>query len=62
MRFVSDVRLGRPGFGLLREDGVVDLTHRFGPAIRTLMSSIAADFLSEGAASSTLPRPIRLPT
>ncbi len=50
MKFVSFVRLGRPGFGALVDGGVVDLTGRLARGVHSLREAIAADVLSEAEA------------
>jgi 2-keto-4-pentenoate hydratase/2-oxohepta-3-ene-1,7-dioic acid hydratase in catechol pathway len=52
MKFVSFVRTGRPGFGALVEGGVVDLTGRLSPRVKSLRAAIAADLL--GAAGGAV--------
>lgn len=46
MRFISFDHNGRQGFGLLRGDGVVDLTGRLAPDVVTLKQAIAAGLLA----------------
>lgn len=50
MQLVSFIYAGRPGFGLLQGDRVLDLTGRLDPAISSLRQLLAADRLGEVAA------------
>ncbi|MDI5929703.1 fumarylacetoacetate hydrolase family protein [Rhizobium leguminosarum] len=50
MKFISFTRLGNCGFGILAEDGVVDLTERLGPGLTSLKAAIAADLLQGASA------------
>lgn len=45
MKFISFVRLGKCGFGILADDGIVDLTERLAPGLASLRALIAADML-----------------
>jgi len=56
MKFISFVRLGKCGFGILAEDGIVDLTERLAPGLASLKALIAADML-QAAASFARGRP-----
>ncbi|AHG48977.1 5-carboxymethyl-2-hydroxymuconate isomerase (plasmid) [Rhizobium leguminosarum bv. trifolii CB782] len=56
MKFISFVRLGKCGFGILAEDGIVDLTGRLAPGLDSLKALIAADTL-QAAASVAKARP-----
>lgn len=49
MKFISFVRLGKCGFGILAEDGIVDLTERLAPGLASLKALIAADMLQAAA-------------
>ncbi|WP_108605341.1 fumarylacetoacetate hydrolase family protein [Aminobacter sp. MSH1] len=46
MKFVSFLRLGRPGFGAVTGNGIVDLTGRLSPEFISLKHAIAHDLLS----------------
>lgn len=59
MRFISFDHNGRHGFGLLRGDGVVDLTGKLAPGIVTLKQAIAAGLLAR--AGEWTGRPADLP-
>lgn len=50
MKLMSFVRLGKCGFGVLVDDGIVDLTDRLAPGIDSLKAFLAADLL--GAAEA----------
>lgn len=50
MRFASFLRAGQPGFGLVTDGGVIDLTGRLDPAVTTLKGAIAAGLLDGAAA------------
>lgn len=50
MKLVSFVRLGQPGFGLVADDGIIDLTGRLEPGVRTLRAAIAAGVLPRAEA------------
>lgn len=56
MKFISFVRLGKCGFGILAEDGIIDLTERLAPGFASLKALIAADML-KAAASFARGRP-----
>lgn len=56
MKFISFVRLGKCGFGILAEDGIIDLTERLAPGFASLKALIAADML-QAAASFARGRP-----
>jgi 2-keto-4-pentenoate hydratase/2-oxohepta-3-ene-1,7-dioic acid hydratase in catechol pathway len=56
MKFISFVRLGKCGFGILADDGIVDLTERLAPGLASLKALIAADML-KAAASFARGRP-----
>jgi 2-keto-4-pentenoate hydratase/2-oxohepta-3-ene-1,7-dioic acid hydratase in catechol pathway len=49
MKFISFTRLGKCGFGVLAEDGVVDLTGRLAPGLASLKALIAADMIQSAA-------------
>ena len=58
MRFVSFEHRVHQGFGLLRDDGVIDLTGRLSPGVVTLKQAIAANLLATAAewpASDSIP-------
>lgn len=50
MKFISFVRLGKSGFGVLADDGIVDLTERLAPGLASLKALIAADRFDLAAA------------
>lgn len=50
MKLMSFIRLGKCGFGVLVDDGIVDLTDRLAPGIDSLKAFLAADLL--GAAEA----------
>jgi 2-keto-4-pentenoate hydratase/2-oxohepta-3-ene-1,7-dioic acid hydratase in catechol pathway len=50
-RFISFTRSGYPGYGLLTDDGVVDLSARHAARFRTLSEAVAAGALGELAAA-----------
>ena len=47
MKIVSFIRAGRPGYGIVKDGGVVDLSARFGERWPTLRRLLAADALAE---------------
>jgi len=47
MKFISFVRCGQPGFGLLRDQGIVDLTGKIETHIKTLQGALTFDRLSD---------------
>ncbi|MBL4892002.1 MAG: fumarylacetoacetate hydrolase family protein [Rhizobiaceae bacterium] len=47
MKFISFVRCGQPGFGLLQEQGIVDLTGKIATHIKTLQDALTFDRLSD---------------
>ncbi|MBS0562136.1 MAG: fumarylacetoacetate hydrolase family protein, partial [Proteobacteria bacterium] len=47
MKLVSFIASGKPGYGVVRDDGVVDLGRRFGDRLPTLRSLLAAGALAE---------------
>lgn len=49
MRLVSFTRLGRTGFGAVTESGIIDLTGRIGPRIRSIRSLLLADRIDDAA-------------
>lgn len=58
MRFVSFEHRGHRGFGLLRDDGIIDLTGRLSPGVVTLKQAIADNLLARAAewpASGSIP-------
>lgn len=50
MKFISFVRLGKSGVGVLADDGIIDLTDRLAPGLASLKALIAADILPSAAA------------
>lgn len=57
MHLISFVRTGRPGFGLLRADGIVDLGPRLGGAFADLSDVLARDGLPALARAAEGRRP-----
>jgi 2-keto-4-pentenoate hydratase/2-oxohepta-3-ene-1,7-dioic acid hydratase in catechol pathway len=55
MRFVSFDQGGRPGFGLLNGNAIVDLTRKLAPDIVTLKQAIAAGLLQAASHWSAAP-------
>ena len=55
MRFLSFVRLGRSGFGLAGDRGIVDLTGRLTPHVTSLKEALAAGVLGEARAWAAAP-------
>lgn len=49
MKLVSFFKAGRPGYGVVRNEGVIDLTRRLGDRAPTLRALLAAGLLSEAA-------------
>ena len=49
MKFASYTRLGQPGFGMLTDHGITDLTGRLAPGIVTLRQAIASGRLPDAA-------------
>ncbi|MBL4599536.1 MAG: fumarylacetoacetate hydrolase family protein [Rhizobiaceae bacterium] len=47
MKFISFVRCGQPGFGLLQEQGIIDLTGKIAPHIMSLKNALVSDKLSD---------------
>ena len=52
MKIVSFIHAGRPGYGIVKGAGVVDLSTRFGGRWPTLRSLLAADALAEAEAAA----------
>lgn len=52
MKIVSFIHAGRPGYGIVKGAGVVDLSTRFGGRWPTLRSLLAADALAEAEAAT----------
>lgn len=50
MKFISYTRLGQPGFGMLVEGGILDLTARLAADVTTLKEAIARDLLASAEA------------
>ncbi len=51
MKLVSFVSAGRPGYGVVKDGGVVDLSRRFGDRLPTLRALLAAGALAEAEAA-----------
>jgi len=49
MKLLSFVRCGETGFGALAGGGIVDLTGRLDPAVKTLKAALAADLVPDAA-------------
>lgn len=54
MKIVSFTRAGRPGYGIVKGTGVVDLSTRFGGRWPTLRSLLGADALAEAEAETRM--------
>ncbi|MBR9764402.1 MAG: hypothetical protein GYB53_12965 [Rhodobacteraceae bacterium] len=52
MKFASFTRLGRPGFGIASDAGIIDLTGRLAPSVDSLRQCLAAALVP---AAQTLP-------
>jgi 2-keto-4-pentenoate hydratase/2-oxohepta-3-ene-1,7-dioic acid hydratase in catechol pathway len=62
MRFISFVRCGATGFGAHVDGGIVDLTGRLSPGVRTLKDAVARDLLAEAAAFAAARAPAYQPS
>ena len=49
MRLASFLNAGKPGFGVVTDEGVIDLGAAFGGRFPSLKSVLAADALNEAA-------------
>ena len=58
MKLVSFVSANRPGYGLVKENGVIDLGRRLGERLPTLRALLAAGALSEAERNLALHPPI----
>ncbi len=47
MKLISFVRLGRPGFGAVVGNGIIDLTEKFGPEINSIKRIIELELLPQ---------------
>ena len=52
MKLVSFVSANRPGYGLVKDNGVIDLGRRLGERLPTLRALLAAGALSEAERTS----------
>ena len=57
MKLVLFVSANRPGYGLVKDDGVIDLGRRLGERLPTLRALLAAGALSEAERTSCTASP-----